>query len=494
MADIRALYARMGFTQHASVYLQFDQAIDSAAELANLDDDGVEILCKAMRKSGGQIADPAEVLNGNANPALIDFAGYQVPLMAEENLRLTSYYCRHRLRVQRPIDITTIQRATVRALKQQKKAEDDHTEPTNTPTIDAKNWPQTIDSIDEYLRGILGDTKVPLAYVVRVKEEVTAAADDPATNYSTLAQEMIARAPIDDPANPGTKHPTFVQDNSKVWALMQPILVGTPAWPYARSFARNRDGQGAMLAIRNHFLGTNTINNRITEAESKLSSSSYNGERRRWNFEAYVRLHTEQHAILAEFEERGSYKGLDERSKVRLLLNGIKTGELDAVKTTVWNDQALQADFNRCVGLFKSYITQRAMSSTSINVSQVSTSKHGKNHEKKKTNGKSNKQESKGKRKRDDEDETSDIEDRYYKASEYSKLTTKQKDKLRKLRDERERKVVAALEVIPTLQATVAAIQTNQEDVDDEETDDEPTPKAMSNRNNPALKRKKGPG
>ena len=189
-----------------------------------------------------------------------------------------------------------------------------------------------------------------------------------------VVQEMIARTPIMDPNNPNDKHPTFVQDNQKVWALMQPILVGTQAWAYARSYARTRDRRSAIKGIKDHFLGTNTVNNRITEAESKLNSSTYNGEKRRWNFEAYVRLHTEQHAILSDLEDHGVYKGLDGRSKVRMLINGIKTSEMDTIKATIWNDATLQEDFDRAVGLFKSFLLQQNASGVSINIAQVSTS------------------------------------------------------------------------------------------------------------------------
>ena len=38
--------------------------------------------------------------------------------------------------------------------------------------IDAKNWPKTIEDIEEFLRGRLGEQKIPLAYVIRPNIEV----------------------------------------------------------------------------------------------------------------------------------------------------------------------------------------------------------------------------------------------------------------------------------------------------------------------------------
>ena len=67
---------------------------------------------------------------------------------------------------------------------------------------------------------------------------------------------------------------------------------------------------------------------------------TYNGERKRWNFERYVRMHIEQHTILEGLVCHG-YLGIDARSKVRYLLDGIRTTELDSVKTQVLSSPAL---------------------------------------------------------------------------------------------------------------------------------------------------------
>jgi len=42
------------------------------------------------------------------------------------------------------------------------------------PTVNAKDWPRTMESIEEYLQQFRGTTGVPLSYVIRKKilEEV----------------------------------------------------------------------------------------------------------------------------------------------------------------------------------------------------------------------------------------------------------------------------------------------------------------------------------
>jgi hypothetical protein len=49
-----------------------------------------------------------------------------------------------------------------------------------------------MESLHEYLRSYLGDRRIPLAYVVRNDEAVPA--DDPAGQYATVQDAMIARA------------------------------------------------------------------------------------------------------------------------------------------------------------------------------------------------------------------------------------------------------------------------------------------------------------
>ena len=92
-------------------------------------------------------------------------------------------------------------------------------------------------------------------------------------------------------------------------------------------------------------------------AEKLLETSSYNGEQKRWDFERYITVQLKQHLTMHGLEEHG-YKGIDERSKVRHLLNGIKTTSLDTVKAQIMLSAALRNDFNACVTLFKDFIVQ----------------------------------------------------------------------------------------------------------------------------------------
>ena len=85
-------------------------------------------------------------------------------------------------------------------------------------------------------------------------------------------------------------------------------------------------------------------------AERKLSTTTYAGEKKRWNFEKYVKVHMDQHQIIEGLVEH-RHAGFDECSKTRWLLDEIKTEELDIIKTQILANPTLRSDFTGCVNL-----------------------------------------------------------------------------------------------------------------------------------------------
>jgi heptaprenylglyceryl phosphate synthase len=94
----------------------------------------------------------------------------------------------------------------------------------------------------------------------------------------------------------------------------------------------------AYMALYLFFLGPNNVDNMATIAEDTLKSTVYNGEHCRWDFEKHINVHKSQHSIMEGLVEHG-YTGIDPRSKVRYLLDGIKTDKFDSVsKTRIMSD------------------------------------------------------------------------------------------------------------------------------------------------------------
>ena len=148
--------------------------------------------------------------------------------------------------------------------------------------------------------------------------------------YISHQEEMTARAPFFSTGT--TVSATFTADNNAIWELLQKICKKHTCWTVLRSWQKTKDGRNALLALYNHYLGPSKVDNMAGEGEKNLTMAAYKGETKRWNFDKYVRVHMDQHQILTDLKDHG-YIGIDERSKVRHLMAGIKTDNLDAVKT-----------------------------------------------------------------------------------------------------------------------------------------------------------------
>jgi hypothetical protein len=107
-----------------------------------------------------------------------------------------------------------------------------------------------------------------------------------------------------------------------------------------------------------------------SEAEAKLGSFSYTGERKKWTWEKYVQIHAEQHAVLNGLTEYG-YSGIDNGTKVRKLMVGINTDDLDTVKAAVLASPALRTNYPDGVTLYGDFVTQQKIESASMNVSDA---------------------------------------------------------------------------------------------------------------------------
>jgi hypothetical protein len=287
----------------------------------------------------------------------------------------------------------------------QKDQEEAHVDP-KPPEIDDKDWPRTLEAVLEYFGACLGSTKIPLAYVVRKSLEPVPM---PATGWSTNEEQMIGRAPIViNAAAPVLVYTVpFQVDNKAVWLKIAAMTREKECWTYVRTFQRKQDGRSAYWALYDHYLGEHNVDTMSGHAEHKLLNTAYHREKRRWNFESYVRVHVNQHAILEGLVEFG-YSGIDERSKVRYLISGIKTTALDSVKTNVMASAVLRNDFHATAGLYKDFIDQMKTTQPDKDVTIAAVTGEG--------GGRFSKVKP-----------DMSIEDRYYGTKEYSGLTPEQK-------------------------------------------------------------------
>jgi hypothetical protein len=171
------------------------------------------------------------------------------------------------------------------------------------------------------------------------------------------------------------------------------------------------------MLMFDHFLGPNHVGNMASATETNLTGTLNNGGKKRFTWETYVRIHTEQHSVLNGLKDYG-YAVSDDSCKVHHLLKGIKTTELDVFKTQVMDIPSLRDDFAETVELYSTFINQMKAEKSQLNASDVSfaSGKAGKN--------------SFGKRNSSGISNVSNaaVDDRFFDKQEYHALTPDQKN------------------------------------------------------------------
>jgi hypothetical protein len=202
-----------------------------------------------------------------------------------------------------------------------------------------------------------------LYYVVRPDIAVKPEAEDPAKKNETVDQEMTARAP-----HTGR---SCVDDRRKFWDIMSNICGKHSCFVYIKPDFGTSNGRDAYMLLFDHFLGPQNVGNMASEAEIKLPGTLFNGKKKLFTWETYVRIHTEQHSVLNGLKYYG-YAGIYDSSKFRHLLKGIKTTYLDVCKTQVMASPSLRDNFAATVELSSTFINQMKAEKPQLNVSELS--------------------------------------------------------------------------------------------------------------------------
>ena len=141
-------------------------------------------------------------------------------MRAENNLKLASFFRKHKIRTGRVVVSTNIKLDNVQLLRELKESKKEHTDPLVSTVIDTNNWPKTMESLEEYLKGHIGVKGLPLSYMMIFKEAVAPSLDEPETSFLSSEDEMVARAPIIECS---VRTVTFKTDTMKVRGLIYGI-------------------------------------------------------------------------------------------------------------------------------------------------------------------------------------------------------------------------------------------------------------------------------
>jgi hypothetical protein len=83
-----------------------------------------------------------------------------------------------------------------------------------------------------------------------------------------------------------------------------------------------------------------------------------------------VQIHAEQHEVINGLTDYG-FSGIDNGTKVRKLMTGIKTDALDTVKAAVLESPVLRTNYPDVVTLYSDFIKQQKIESANMNVSDA---------------------------------------------------------------------------------------------------------------------------
>jgi hypothetical protein len=211
---MRAMFERLGFTPGAAASLEVnDHGINTLEEVVFLNDNDIESLVKQLWHPEGMISGLTIVggaAQGNPGPMVAN-PGHSVSIRAETNFKLTVFYLRNQARISRIVAPARVALTVVRRLRSTEEYEENFKVTAEQPIGNEKNRPRTMEAIRELFGSVLGETGVPLAYVVRENVEIPPGTEPP-EGYITVAEEMITRAPHGNQA--------YANDSMEVWSYM----------------------------------------------------------------------------------------------------------------------------------------------------------------------------------------------------------------------------------------------------------------------------------
>jgi hypothetical protein len=76
----------------------------------------------------------------------------------------------------------------------------------------------------------------------------------------------------------------FVDDMRKVWEIMSNICGKHSCFFYIKPSLRTRNGRDAYMLLFDHLLGPYNMGNMASAAETKLTGTLYNGEKKRFTW------------------------------------------------------------------------------------------------------------------------------------------------------------------------------------------------------------------
>lgn len=196
----------------------------------------------------------------------------------------------------------------------------------------AGKWRSFYEGFKGHLAILRGCMNIPLIYVVRESEEVTA--EIRAADYDSTDSRLIATVAL--------AGEEYAQDNKRVWDLLRPLVYGTTAWAYVKHYGRATNGRLAFRVLETRGEGNAALDARRTKAEQTIATARYTGKSKRFTIGQYTNVL--QNAF-TEMEECG--EPYTERRKVDIYVKGMEASRMESTKTSIIQNADTRGDFQQ---------------------------------------------------------------------------------------------------------------------------------------------------
>ena len=426
-AQVQAFFTdnhQMGIPQ-ATVDQLVHEGIATVSDLSDFDEKSLGQVAETLRKPGGRVPDPNP---GAAPGATIPTPAFVFGAKSQRRLLVAMDLIKYYKTTGRDLTAANIQWDTVmhnfaiqwKALKD-KKEDDIPDIPKITKALPVMKWTE---AFKDFLSRVIGVRTIPLSYIIRdsvQRDPVVpplAAGQPHSTLHGSVEMELVMRA--------SHTHALYRQDNATLYHYLEEASRSTPFASSIKPYQRAKDGRGAWIAMTSQYAGKDKWEAELRKQEQVLHTRIWKGQSN-FPLEGFVSQHRNAYVSLEACAEHVDYQLPNGHSRVGFLLEGIQNSDaqLQAAMAAVRGDtdpNGMRYNFELAAAhiIPADPVARKRQAGTKRGAGEIS----GLGAEIAGVEG-ANKKASIGK---------TGVHLRYYKFSEYKKLTKEQKDELREWR------------------------------------------------------------
>ena len=322
-SPMRDVFELLGASRSCAECIVEVHGIESVDELANYLDEDLSKLFDSLRRPGG------------------NSQGFQVGMGFLKRLKNCAMFCRVAMIAQRQIEPAAITLEAIASYDIHREKIVNHKEPEEKPKpSDKASMVKTLEEVEDYIDGHINPKGVPLSYVIRENVAPTVKERD---EFPNIFEEMKERAPL--------AGPSYDADKQRVYTMLMLIFRGHHAEVYVTKHAKERDGRAAWKSLRLKYYGSNFMITESARLEARLSTISWERDRKGWNLDQCLDEIVELHSAMKRLVPLG-YAMRDKASQVRDLVNAIKSSpEMSAVVALIRANPALISNLDRSMDL-----------------------------------------------------------------------------------------------------------------------------------------------